>query len=154
MATSAADPTKQDPDSGTATLERKRPHDVIFPHDASNIASAYSISRKRAKYAGKLGHQDVRDFVPVGASFSSNVVPIDEAQDSGDDESQAEMSLNAESLSDCQVSGISEFDDTEQHRALVEGRRLIITDLPPDTKEEHLKQFFKSYSVYVTALSF
>lgn len=147
MATDAGDPKEQDPDSGTATLERKRPYNVTSRDDASNLGSANSTPRKRAKFAGKLGHQDVRDFVPVGASFSTSAVPIDEAQDSGDDSSQVESNLDSETLSTYEASGVSEFDGAEQPKALIEGRRLLITDLPPDTTEEHLNQFFKGYSM-------
>ena len=147
MATDASDPKEQDHDSGTATLERKRPHNVTSRDDASNLGSASSTPRKRAKLAGKLGHQDVRDFVPVGASFSTSAVPIDEAQDSGDDSSQVESILDSETLSAYEAFGVSGFDGAEQQKALIEGRRLLIRDLPPETTEEHLKQFFKGYSM-------
>lgn len=147
MATDAGDPQEQDPDSGTAILERKRPHNLISRDDASNLGSANLTPRKRAKFAGKLGDQDVRDFVPVGASFSTSAVPIDEAQDSGDDSSQVESNLDSETLSAYEASGVSEFDVAEQPKALIEGRRLLIRDLPPDTTEEHLIQFFKGYSM-------
>lgn len=148
MATHAADPREQNPDSDTATLERKRPHDVISYHNASNLGSAHSTPRKRARKAGKLGHQDVRDFVPVGASFSTSVVPIDEIRESGDDGSQEELDLNTETLSDNEPFEVSESNSTEaQQKALVEGRRLFISDLPVDITEEQLRQFFKGYSV-------
>ena len=150
MPTDAAAPGEQDPDSDTATLERKRPHDVINSDDASITESAYSTPRKRTKKAGKLGHQDVRDFVPGGATFSTSVVPIDEAQDSGDDVSQLESSIKRKTPSDYETFTVSKTDGAEQQKALVEGRRLIIKDLPPRTTEEHLKQFLKGYSMYVT----
>lgn len=96
FATNAADPMEQDNDSRPDTLERKRPHNVFSRDDASsNAASAHSTPRKRAKQAGKLGHQDVRDFVPVGGSFSTTAVPMDEAQENGDEASQAELSPEA-----------------------------------------------------------
>ena len=147
MATDAGDPKEQDPNSDTATLERKRPHNSTSCDDASNSGSANSTPRKRAKLAGKLGHQDVRDFVPVGASFSTSAVPIDEAQDSGDDSSQVDSKFDSETLGAYEAFGLSEFDGAEQQKALIEGRRLLIRDLPPDTTEEHLNQFFKGYSV-------
>lgn len=148
MATHAADPKEQDPDSDTATLKRKRPHDVISCDDASNLGSARSTPRKRAKKAGKLGHQDVRDFVPVGASFSTSAVPIDEIQESGDDGSQEGLDLNSETLSDYEPFEASESNDTEaQQKALVEGRRLLISDLPADISEEQIRQLFKGYSM-------
>ncbi len=142
-----ADLLEQDTDLGAATHQRKRPHGVVSRDDTSNAGSAHSTPRKRAKYAGKLGHQDVRDFVPVGASFSTSVVPVDEAQDSGDDGSQAEMSIKVETLNDDDVFEVFEFNGAEQQKALVEGRRLVIRDLPPDTTEEDLAQFFKGYDV-------
>ena len=93
MATNAADPMEQDTDPSTATFDRKRPHEVISNDAASNAGRGHSTPRKRSKRAGKLGDQDVRDFVPVGASFSKSAVLVDEAQDSGDDDgSQAETS--------------------------------------------------------------
>lgn len=154
MATNAADSMEQSTDSPTATLERKRPHNVVSRDDSSNAGSAHSTPRKRAKHAEKLGHQDVRDFVPVGASFSTSVVPVDEAQDIGDDDSQAEISLKAEILSDYEALEVSESDVAERENALVEGRRLFIRDLPPDTTKEDLKHFFKGYSMWATAISF
>ena len=153
MPTDAADPMEEDADSGTATFGRKRPHDVISRDDASNAGVVHSNPRKRAKHAGKLGYQDVRDFVPVGASFSTSAVPVDEAENSGHEGSQAETSLKSEDLSDHEVFKVSESDVAEQENALVGGRRLLITDLPPDITEEDLKQFFKGYSMWVTMLS-
>ena len=86
---------EQDIDSPPATLERKRPHNVVSRDDASNAGSAHSTPRKRAKKAGKLGHQDVRDFVPVGASFSTIAVPMDQVEENGDEASQVELSPKA-----------------------------------------------------------
>lgn len=154
MAINAADLTEGEADSGTATFERKRPHDVLSRDDASNAGSAHSTPRKRAKYAGKLGHQDIRDFVPVGASFSTSAAPVDEVEDRGNDASQAETSLKAESLSDYEILKASEFKVAEKEKALIEGRRLVLRDLPPDVTEEDLKHFFKGYSMSVTMLSF
>ena len=147
MATSTAEPVEQDTDPNTATLERKRPHDVISRNDNSSIASAHSTPRKRARHAGKLGHQDVRDFVPVGSTFSTSAVPIDEPQDSGDDGFQVNTDPKAETLSDYEMSGASDFDDPERQKALDEGRRLLIAHLAPETTTEDLKQFFKDYSM-------
>ena len=86
---------EQDIDSHPDTLERKRPHNVISRDDTSNAGSAHSTPRKRAKQAGKLGHQDVRDFVPVGGSFSTTAVLKDEAQENSDEASQVELSPKA-----------------------------------------------------------
>lgn len=154
MPTNAADPIDEDADSGTTTFERKRPHDVVSRDDASNAGSAQSTPRKRVKYAGKLRHQEIRDFVPVGASFSTSAVPVEEAEDSGDEGFQAGKSPKAENLSDYEVVEVLESDIVEQGKALVEGRRLFISDLPPDVREEDLKQIFKGYSMWVTKLSF
>ena len=105
MATNAADPMEQDTEPPTATFDRKRPHEVSSNDGASNDGRGHSTPRKRSKRAGKLGDQDVRDFVPVGASFSKSAVLVDEIQDSCDDDgSQAEtndherVALNGESL--------------------------------------------------------
>lgn len=86
---------EQDSDS-----QHKRPHDLISRDDPSNAGSAHSTPRKRAKQAGKLGHQDVRDFVPVGGSFSTAAVPIDEAQEHIDQGSQVMLSPKAENRID------------------------------------------------------
>ena len=149
MATDAAfHPREQDPNPGTPTLlERKRPHDV---DDASNTVTAHSTPRKRAKKAGKPGHQDVRDFVPVGATFSTSVVPMGEVRDSSDEEgSRVEMDQDSEELSDVELLGVLEENRVEEQKALVQGRRLLIRGLAPDTTEEHLNQFFKGYSMWV-----
>ena len=154
MATDAAfDPTEQDPNPATPTLlERKRPHDVV---DASNTVTAHSTPRKRAKKAGKPGHQDVRDFVPAGATFSTSVVPVEEVRDSSDeDDSRVEMDQDREGLSDVELLGVLEENGVEEQKALVEGRRLLIRDLPPDTTEEHVNQFFEGYSMWVTVSLF
>ena len=93
MATNAADPMEQDTEPRTASFDRKRPHEVSSNDAASNTGRGHSTPRKRSKRAGKLGDQDVRDFVPVGASFSKSAVLVDEIPDSGDDDSsQAETS--------------------------------------------------------------
>ena len=150
MATDAAfDPTEQDPNSATSTLlERKRPHDV---DDASNTVTAHSTPQKRAKKSGKPGYQDVRDFVPVGATFSTSVVPMEEVRDNSDDDgSRVETDQDSEGLSDVELLGVVEENGVEEQKALVEGRQLLIRDLPPDTTEEHVNQFFKGYSMWVT----
>ena len=147
MATDAAfDPREQDPNPATPTLlERKRPHDV---DDVSNTVTAPSTPRKRAKRAGKPGHQDVRDFVPAGATFSTSVVPMEEVRNSSDeDDSRVEMDQDSGGLSDVELLGVLQENDVEGQEALVEGRQLLIRDLPPDTTEEHVNQFFEGYSM-------
>lgn len=145
MATDAEfDPREQDPNPPTL-LERKRPHDV---DDASNTVTAHSTPRKRTKKAGKPGYQDVRDFVPAGATFSTSVVPMGEVRDSGDEDQDSER------LSDSELLDLLEDNGVEGQKALVEGRRLLLSDLPPDTTEEHVNQFFKGYSMWVTVSDF
>ena len=149
MATTAADSMDEDADSGRATFERKRPHNTLSRDDASNVSSAHSTPRKRVKHGRKLSRQGIRDFVPVGASFSTSAVPVEKAGDSSDEGLQAETSLKTENLSNNEAVGTFESDAAEH-----EGRRLLITDLPPNITEEDLKQFFEGYSVWVTRLAF
>ena len=86
-------------DSRTATFHRsKRPHDLTIGDDHSSSGSAKSTPRKRARRVGKLGHQDVRDFVPVGASFSSTPIPLDEQAPSEDEGMHVGPSLGGEGL--------------------------------------------------------
>ena len=154
MATNAAfDPPEQDPIPVTPTiLERKRPHDV---DDASNTVTPHSTPRKRTKRAGKPGYQDVRDFVPAGATFSTSVVPMGEVREGGDEDgSRADMDQDSERLSDSELLDLLEDSGVEGQKALVEGRRLLLSDLPPDTTEEHINQFFKGYSMWVTVSIF
>ena len=80
------------------TLERKRSHDPD---------SAHSTPRKRAKQAGKLGHQDVRDFVPAGGSFSTTAVPIDQAEGHNDGGFRVMLSPKAENRGDHEIEEIS-----------------------------------------------
>ena len=75
-----------DEDSRTATFERKRPHDVASDGKFSDPESQSATLRKRTKYAGKPGYQDVRDFVPSGASFTTNTAYIQDGQGSGEEE--------------------------------------------------------------------
>ena len=147
MATNAADPMEHPTDLGTSTVQRKRPRSVLSRDDASNAGSAHSTPRKRSKRAGRWGPQDVRDFVPVGASFSTSVVPIEEGLDSFDDSSEEETNCTTRLSSDDEAHELSEPDRADREKALIEGRRLLIGDLPPDITEEHLKQFFNGYSV-------
>ena len=121
---------EQDIDSRPDTLERKRPHNVISRDDASNAGSAHSTPRKRAKQTGKLGHQDVRDFVPVGGSFSTTAVPMDEAQENGDEASQVELSPKAaESYRGNQA--VKEGNDIEEENTL---REIPATPSPHDVQ--------------------
>lgn len=88
MATTPMDTIDADTDSRTATFERKRPHDVATQDDNSNSGSAHSTPRKRKKHAAKLGYQDVRDFVPNGGSFSTDVCHLEEGNNDDGKKSQ------------------------------------------------------------------
>ena len=86
-------------DSRSATFhQNKRPHDLTIGDDHPSSGSANSTPRKRARRVGKLAHQDVRDFVPVGASFSSNPIPLDEQGTSQDEGMPVEPSIGGEGL--------------------------------------------------------
>lgn len=86
-------------DSRTAAFQRnKRPRDLTISDDLSSSGSANSTPRKRARRIGKFGHQDVRDFVPLGASFSSTPTPLDEQVPSEDEAIHVEPSLGDEGL--------------------------------------------------------
>ena len=99
MEVNTANPTAWESDSRTATFQRnKRPRDLTVSDDLSNSGSANSTPRKRARRIGKLGHQDVRDFVPLGASFSSTPIPLDEQAPSKDKGMHAGPSLGGEGL--------------------------------------------------------
>ena len=99
MEINPTDPTAWELDSRTAALHRsKRPHDLTICDDHSSSGSANSTPRKRARRIGKLGHQDVRDFVPVGASFSSTPVLLDEQAPSEEEGMHVERSLRGKGL--------------------------------------------------------
>ena len=99
MEINTVNPQAWDLDSRTATFHRnKRAHDRTIGDDHSSSGSANSTPRKRARRVGRLGHQDVRDFVPVGASFSSTPIPLDERAPSDDGGMHVEPSLGGEGL--------------------------------------------------------
>ena len=101
MESNTTNPTAWKLDSRTAAFHQsKRPHDLTIRDDHSSSGSANSTPRKRARRIGKLGHQDVRDFVPVGASFSSTPIPLDEQAPGEDDGMHVEPSLGGEELQD------------------------------------------------------
>ena len=139
-----------------APLERKRPHDNADNADnALNTVTAHSTPRKRAKKAEKPGYQDVRDFVPVGATFSTSVVPMGEVRDSSDEDgARLETDQDSEGLSDVKLLRLPEENGVEEQKALVEGRCLLLTDIAPDTTKKHLNEFFKGYSMWVTVSLF
>ena len=99
MEINTVNPTAWDLDSQTTHFHRnKRAHDLTIGDDHSSSGSANSTPRKRARRVGKLGHQDVRDFVSVGASFNSTPIPLDEQAPSEDEGMHVEPSLGPEGL--------------------------------------------------------
>lgn len=136
-------------DSRTAIFERKRAHDVATRDDDSKVGSATSTPRKRVKHARKLSHQDVRDFVPVGGSFSTSAVPVDEAQSSDNGSLQVESSESAESdEADTRELANGQEDDAAG-AAVSEGRRLYIGNLSDLATEADVKHLFRGYVMYV-----
>ena len=133
-----------DTDSRVATLERKRPYDPAIGDGNSNAGSVTSTPRKRAKYTGKLGHQDVRDFVPNGASFSSSALPFDDVSASEGESVQLVASIKNKEVEDDDFYHVSE-DDTP----IKEGRRLYIGNLSANATVEDVRKFFSGYSMYV-----
>ncbi|KAK3170618.1 hypothetical protein OEA41_002699 [Lepraria neglecta] len=132
-----------DTDSRTvATLERKRPYDLAIGDGNSNAGSVTSTPRKRAKYTGKLGHQDVRDFVPTGASFSSSAVPLDDVSASEGESVQLVASIKNE-----EVENDGFYDASEDDTPINEGRRLYIGNLSGDATVEDVRKFFSGYSI-------
>ena len=99
MESNTTNVTARELDSRTATFHRnKRSHYLTIGDDHSSSGSANSTPTKRARRVGKLGHQDVRDFVPVKASFNSTPIPLDEQAPSEDEGMQVKPSLEGEAL--------------------------------------------------------
>lgn len=99
MEVNTTSPAAWELDSRTAAFQRnKRPRDLTFSDDLSSSGSANSTPRKRARRVGKLGHQDVRDFVPLGASFSSTPIPLEEQAPGEDEAIHVEPSIGGEGL--------------------------------------------------------
>ena len=137
MEANTANPTAWELDSRTATFQRnKRPRDLTISDDLSSSGSANSTPRKRARRIGKLGHQDVRDFVPLGASFSSTPIPLDEQAPNEDKGMHAEPSFGGEGLqnhgSDQDIAAQS-LQDIENGITASEDDRLE-SPIPGDTK--------------------
>ena len=137
MEVNTATPTAWELDSRTAAFQRnKRPRDLTTSDDLSSSGSANSTPRKRARRIGKLGHQDVRDFVPLGASFSSTPIPLDEQAPSEDKGMHAEPSFGGEGLqnhgSDHDIAAQS-LQNVENENTASEDDRLE-SPIPGDTK--------------------
>ena len=138
-----------DTDSRTTTLERKRPYDLAIGDGNSNASSINSTPRKRAKYTGKLGHQDVRDFVSTGASFSSSAVPFDDVS-----ASEGESVQLVASIKNKEVEGDDFYHISEDDTPTKEGRRLYIGNLSGNATVEDVRKFFSGYSMYVLLRSY
>ena len=65
-------------DSRTATFDRKRSHTIASRDECMTDGSTTSTPRKRNKHVGRLGYQDVRDFVPSGGSFSTSTILLED----------------------------------------------------------------------------
>ena len=70
-----------DEESRTAIFDRKRPIDEASLDESKDSGSTKSTPRKRAKRVERESHQDVRDFVPNGGSFSTIEFPLNQEQD-------------------------------------------------------------------------
>ena len=81
----ASNENAADEDSRTATFDKKRPLDVAVGEESLGAGSTKSTPRKRAKHAATMGHQDVRDFVPKGATFSTNAISVGGDLETGDE---------------------------------------------------------------------
>ena len=138
-----------DTDSRTASLERKRPYDLAIGDGSLNAGSVTSTPRKRAKYTGKVGYQDVRDFVPTGATFSSSAVPFDDVSASEGESVQLVASIKNKEVDDDDSYYVSE-DDTP----IKEGRRLYIGNLSGNATVEDVRKFFGGYSMFVLLRSY
>ena len=136
MEVNTTNPTAWELDSRTAAFQRnKRPRDLTTSDDLSSSGSANSTPRKRARRIGKLGHQDVRDFVPLGASFTSAPIPLDEQAPSEDKGMDVEPSLGSEELqnhgSDQDIAAQS-LQDVQNGITALEDNRLE-SPIPGDT---------------------
>lgn len=138
-----------DEDSRTAIFERKRPHDVATHDDNSNAGSTKTTPRKRIKHSGKLGYQDVRDFVPNGANFSTRSVSIGEGSE-GEDESRSEKSDRE--IGDSPSASAGAISGKEDELAVNEGRRVRVGNLHGLATETDIRQLFSGYSMYVLSI--
>ena len=137
MESNTTNPTAWNLDSRTAGFHQsKRPRDLTIRDDHSSSGSANSTPRKRARRIDKLGHQDVRDFVPVGASFSSTPILLDEQALGEDEGMHAEPSLGGEGLQnldqDQEIAAKVSQDVHNRNTASEDGR--LGYPIPGDTK--------------------
>ena len=72
-----------DAESRTAAVKLKRHRDDGSQRGSSRGSSKQSTPRKRAKYTGNVGRQDMADFVPNGANFSASNLSIDMHHEGG-----------------------------------------------------------------------
>lgn len=138
-----------DTDLSSTILERKRPYHLAIGDGNLNAGSVTSTPRKRAKYTGKLGHQDVRDFVPTGARFSSSAVPLDDMSASEDESVQLVASIKNEEVEDDSFS-----DGLEDDTPINEGRQFYMGNLSSDATAEDVRKVFSGYSMYVLLRSY
>lgn len=146
MANNTEDAMDEGTDWRTATFERKRPFDSATRDDSSNAGSAKLTSRKRARRMGKLGHQDVRDFVPGGANFSKTAGGLGESyhhqSENEDDEDYKGLKIEEDDESSDQD---EENSAQEDDGAFTEGRRLYVGNLPEGATVEDVRDLFKGY---------
>lgn len=134
-----------DEDSRTATFERKRPHDPAAGDTNSNTGSAKSTPRKRARRERGVGHQDVRDFVPDGASFSSNIVPDSEVPGRGAEDTLEHLRGEPEGTVLCSDWN---FYDEKDELAVNKGSHLYGGNLSGMDAEANTGNSLSGYSVY------
>lgn len=72
-----------DADSRTAAVKLKRHRGEGSQRGSSRGSSKQSTPRKRVKYAGNVGRQDMADFVPTGANFSASNLDVNTDHDGG-----------------------------------------------------------------------
>ena len=146
MATATGEPIDSDIDSRTATFERKRPYDIDAGDDTSNAGSPASTPRKRVRCTGKLAYQDVRDFVPSGANFSSSAIFLEAETDGEIEGPQLVAPTKSEDMKDDSFCDVS-----EDSKSSNEGRRLFLGNLAYATTEEDLRAFFDGFVMQVLA---
>ena len=141
----------EEDDSRTAVFERKRPFESVTQDGTKDTSSTGSPSRKRSRHANKAEYQDLRDFVPVGATFSTtgrDLENVDEdhlGDDVGNSDNDDEENEAGESLGLNDQGNGSPIHDIDA--AIVEGRRLEIGNLPVGVTKTDIEKLFKGYSM-------
>lgn len=167
MTTNFADPIEED--SRTATFERKRPLELVSHDNPSTAGSVPSTPRKRAKHTGKQGHQDVKDFVSAGGSFSASAAPLVAEQHNDIPNSPVHRSSFSQ-LQEQEGERESVFAKGHGYNVIskdrggepswdainsvTEGLRLFVGNLHFATKEEDVRKFFKGYTMSAFQVSF